>query len=78
MALRALRLIAVLATAEWRSMKIDELPNSVKDRLHQLCGALNLPDLYSFDSLETLIWEIQNRVSQAKSLIKQASINMGG
>lgn len=58
-------------------MKIDELPNSVKDHMHQICGAMKLPDLYSFESVEHFLTEIRNRVSQAKSLAKQSIKNLG-
>lgn len=58
-------------------MKINELPNNVKDHMHQICGAMNLPDLHSFDSVEHFLTEIRNRVSQAKSRARQSIKNLG-
>lgn len=59
-------------------MRIDELPNSVRAYMHRLSGALNLPDLYSFESVEHWLVEVNNRVAGAKSLLREAGKNLGG
>jgi len=58
-------------------MQIINLPTSVKNHMHQVCGAMNLPDLSTYESVEHFLTEIRNRVSQAKSLAKQALVNLG-
>jgi hypothetical protein len=59
-------------------MKIDELPESVRGCLYQIAGAMNLPNLSKFETVEHILTEVRNRVSQANALVKQASRNLGG
>lgn len=54
-------------------MKIAELDEKAQDKLHQLSGLMNMPNIYEFESLEHLLSEVMNRVSQASSLSKQIS-----
>ena len=58
-------------------MNTNDLPSEVRAQCMKLCGLLNMPLLDEFGSVEHFLSEILNRTSQARSLILQASRNLG-
>lgn len=59
-------------------MKIDDLPDSMRNILLRISGAMDLPEITEFETAEHLLFEVLHRVSQARCLAEQTVKNLSG
>ena len=59
-------------------MDFKDVPPEVIRHYQRISGALNTPELKEFQSVEHFLIEVQNRISQAKSLTASVYTNLCG